>query len=553
MANATLPAPDLEVPVLIAGGSLVGLTTSLLLSSYGIENLVVERHSGTAIHPRAASFHQRTVEIFRHAGVQEEVEKAAARDFEQNGAIVAVESLCGKEFQYFYKSWNEGVEDLSITPRLFITQVSLEPVLREAAAARGAQHRFGTELTSFTQDADGVTATITARDTGASQTVRSKYLVAADGAHSKTREQLGIGLQGHGSSECITIYFRANMTEMIGDRNLSVIYVLNPNLLGFFRFSLDSQAGFLSIFSVNDPATGEKRDLIADLSDERCSEYVRIALGCAEDEPVEIDSVQRWEASATSAEHYSSGRVFLAGDAAHTMPPTGGWGGNTGVADAHNLAWKLATVLKGDAAPALLDSYDAERRPAGLMTMEQAYSIYAGRYAERATLDSKPLAEPRPAESIELGVVYRSAAIVDPKGQKVPESGECDVVDPRAPLTDVGARAPHIQVVRGGRTQSVHDLFEDSYVLLAGAEGDAWRDAANAVASRDSLPLRPYTVGPDSDVVDATNSFAQAYGIQPNGAVIVRPDGVVAWRSPASPGDMQQSVAEAMTALLQRH
>jgi hypothetical protein len=425
-------------------------------------------------------------------------------------------------------------------------------VLREAAAARGAQHRFGTELTSFTQDADGVTATITARDTGASQTVRSKYLVAADGAHSKTREQLGIGLQGHGSSECITIYFRANMTEMIGDRNLSVIYVLNPNLLGFFRFSLDSQAGFLSIFSVNDPATGEKRDLIADLSDERCSEYVRIALGCAEDEPVEIDSVQRWEASATSAEHYSSGRVFLAGDAAHTMPPTGGWGGNTGVADAHNLAWKLATVLKGEAAPALLDSYDAERRPAGLMTMEQAYSIYAGRYAERATLDSKPLAEPRPAESIELGVVYRSAAIVDPKGQKVPESGECDVVDPRAPLTDVGARAPHIEVVHDGRTQSLHDLFQDSYVLLAGADGEAWRDAANAVASRDSVPLRAYTVGPKSDVVDATNSFAEAYGIQSNGAVIVRPDGVVAWRSPASPGDAKQSVAEAMTALLQR-
>ena len=141
MSNATAPEADLEVPVLIAGGSLVGLTTSLLLSSYGIENLVVERHSGTAIHPRAASFHQRTVEIFRHAGVQDEVEKAAALDFEQNGAIVAVESLVGKELQYFYKSWNEGVEDLSITPRLFITQVSLEPVLRKAAAERGAQHR----------------------------------------------------------------------------------------------------------------------------------------------------------------------------------------------------------------------------------------------------------------------------------------------------------------------------------------------------------------------------------------------------------------------------
>lgn len=552
MSNETTPATELEVPVLIAGGSLVGLTTSLLLSSYGIENLVVERHSGTAIHPRAASFHQRTVEIFRHAGVQPEVEEAAALDFEQNGAIVAVESLCGKELQYFYKSWNEGVEDLSVTPRLFITQVSLEPVLAKAAAARGAQHRFGTELTSFTQDAEGVTATITSRATGDAQTVRAQYLVAADGAHSSTREQLGIALQGHGSSECITIYFRADMKEMIGDRNLSVIYVLNPNLLGFFRFSLDGQAGFLSIFSVNDPVTGEKRELIADLSDERCSEYVRIALGCADSTPIEIDSVQRWEASATSAEHYSSGRVFLAGDAAHTMPPTGGWGGNTGVADAHNLAWKLAMVLKGIAGPALLDSYDAERRPAGLMTMEQAYSIYAGRYAERATLDAKPLAEPRSAESIELGTVYRSAAIIDPKGQTVPASGECDVVDPRAALTDVGSRAPHVDVTRGGKPLSLHDLFEEGYVLLAGSQGDAWRDAAQAASMRNSLPLHPYTVGPHSDAVDASDSFAAAYGIEPDGAVIVRPDGVVAWRSPVAAGDPEQSVTVAMTALLQR-
>jgi 2-polyprenyl-6-methoxyphenol hydroxylase-like FAD-dependent oxidoreductase len=552
MSNDTAPEADLEVPVLIAGGSLVGLTTSLLLSSYGIDNLVVERHSGTAIHPRAASFHQRTVEIFRHAGVQAQVEEAAAKDFEQNGAIVAVESLCGKELQYFYKSWNEGVEDLSITPRLFITQVSLEPVLAKAAVDRGAEHRFGTELTSFAQDADGVTATITSRASGRSQTVRSQYLVAADGAHSSIRDQLGIAMQGHGSSECITIYFRADMKEMIGDRNLSVIYVLNPNLLGFFRFALDGQAGFLSIFSVNDPATGEKRDLIADLSDERCSEYVRIALGCADDVSVTIDSVQRWEASATSAERYSSGRVFLAGDAAHTMPPTGGWGGNTGVADAHNLAWKLAMVLKGVAGPALLESYDAERRPAGLMTMEQAYSIYAGRYAERATLDAKPLAEPRSAESIELGTVYRSAAVVDPAGQSVPESGECDVVDPRAPLTDVGSRAPHIEVSHGGRARSVHDLFEDAYVLLAGAEGDAWRDAAKTVAARDSLPLRPYTVGPKSDAVDSAGAFASAYGIESNGAVIVRPDGVVAWRSPAGAVDLQESVTGAMTALLQR-
>ena len=551
MPNATNKSADLEVPVLIVGGSLVGLTTSLLLSSYGISNLVMERHSSTAIHPRAASFHQRTMEIFRHAGVQPVVEAAAALDFEQNGAIVAVESLCGKELQYFYKSWNEGVEDLSITPRVFITQVGLEPVLRKAAAEQGADHRFGAELMTLEQDADGVTAKIKSRDTGNVQSVRSQYLVAADGAHSTTREQLGISMEGHGSSECITIYFRADMKEMIGDRNLSVIYVLNPNLLGFFRFSLDGQSGFLSIFSVTDAATGERRDLVADLSDERCSDYVRTALGCAGDVPIEIDSVQRWEASASSAERYSSGRVFLVGDAAHTMPPTGGWGGNTGVADAHNLAWKLAMVLKGVADPALLDSYDAERRPAGLMTMEQAYAIYAGRYAERATLDDKPLAVPRQAESIELGSVYRSRAVIDPKNQTVPDDGACEVVDPRSPLTDVGSRGPHVEVIQAGEKKSIHDLFTDSYVLLAGPKGGAWRDAANALAQKESLPLDAYIVGQNGDVTDTDQEFSKAYGLAPNGAVIVRPDGVVAWRSGNGPDDAASSVAHAIGLLLQ--
>lgn len=551
MPNAATEAADLEVPVLIVGGSLVGLTTSLLLSSYGISNLVVERHTSTAIHPRAASFHQRTMEIFRHAGVQPVVEAAAALDFEQNGAIVAVESLCGKELQYFYKSWNEGVEDLSITPRLFITQVGLEPVLRKAAADLGADHRFGAELISLEQDSDGVTAKIKSRDTRTVHSVRSEYLVAADGAHSATREQLGIAMEGHGSSECITIYFRADMKEMIGDRNLSVIYVLNPNLLGFFRFSLDGQSGFLSIFSVTDPETGERRDLVADLSDERCSDYVRTALGCAGDVPIEIDSVQRWEASASSAERYSSGRVFLVGDAAHAMPPTGGWGGNTGVADAHNLAWKLALVLKGVADPTLLDSYDAERRPAGLMTMEQAYAIYAGRYAERATLDDKPLATPRPAESIELGAVYRSSAVIDPRNQTVPEDGACAVVDPRSPLTDVGSRGPHVEVTHAGETKSIHDLFVDSYVLLAGSKGGSWRDAANALARERSLPITAYVVGPNEEVSDKGQDFSEAYGLASAGAVIVRPDGVVAWRTDEAPDDAERSVAQAVERLLQ--
>ena len=547
----TAVTTDQEVPVLIVGGSLVGLTTSLLLSTYGVPNLVVEKHRGTAIHPRAASFHQRTMEIFRHAGVQQVIEEAAAKEFVQNGAIVAVESLCGKELQYFYKSWNEGVEDLSETSRLFITQVGLEPVLQKAAADRGARHAYGTELVLLNQDADGVSAVVRERDGGATSTVRAQYLVAADGAHSSVREQLGIPMLGHGSSECITIYFKADMREMIGDRNLSVIYVINPNLLGFFRFSFDGQSGFLSIFSVTDPETGEKRDLVADLSDERCSQYVRTALGCPEDTPVEIENVQRWQASATSAERYSDGRVFLVGDAAHTMPPTGGWGGNTGIADAHNLAWKLAMVLNGSADPSLLDSYDAERRPAGLMTMEQAYAIYAGRYAERATSDTKPLATPRPAEEVELGSVYRSSAVLDPSGESVDPDREAATVHPREPLTDVGARAPHLTLDQGGSPVPVHDLFTDSFVLLAGAEGQRWVDAANAIADERHLPLQAFRVGEGGDLSSPGNAFEIAYGLDSSGAVIVRPDGIVAWRSSEQDNaDAEQSVERALSRLL---
>jgi 2-polyprenyl-6-methoxyphenol hydroxylase-like FAD-dependent oxidoreductase len=548
MSDTTVMS-DQDVPVLIVGGSLVGLTTSLLLSSYGIPNLVIDRHRGTAIHPRAASFHQRTMEIFRHAGVQQVVEEAAAKEFVQNGAIVAVESLSGKELQYFYKSWNEGVEDLSATSRLFITQIGLEPILRRAAADRGATHAYGMELVSLSQESAGVNAVVQPRGGGTPITIRAQYVGAADGAHSTVRDQLGIGMVGHGSSESITIYFKADMREMIGDRNLSVIYVINPNLLGFFRFSFDGRSGFLSIFSVTDPETGEKRDLVADLSDERCSQYVRTALGCSEDTPIEIENVQRWQASATSAERYSDGRVFLVGDAAHTMPPTGGWGGNTGIADAHNLAWKLAMVLKGAAEPSLLDSYDQERRPAGMMTMEQAYAIYAGRYAERATSDTTPLATPRPAEEVELGSVYRSSAVLDRSGEAVDPDREAATVNPREPLTEVGARAPHLTLDNGGSPLHIHDLFSNSFVLLAASEGQRWVDAASAIASDRSLPLEAFRIGDGGDFTVPDGAFEKAYGLHPAGAVIVRPDGIVAWRS-SEEADAQQAVEHAMTRLL---
>jgi 2-polyprenyl-6-methoxyphenol hydroxylase-like FAD-dependent oxidoreductase len=363
-----------RVPVLVVGGSLVGLSTSLLLASRDVPHLLVERHRGTAIHPRAASFHQRTMEIFRGAGLQDAVEAAAAKEFVQNGAIMAVESLGGKELRYFFRSYNAGVEHLSPTPRIFLTQVGLEPLLRQRAAELGADHRFGTELVSFEQDDEEVRCVLRPRDGGAEQTVAATYVVAADGAHSTVRERLGIEMTGRGRfADCVTIYFKADVRELIGQRNLSVVYVNHPALLGFFRFSITADAGFLAVFSTTRPDGTLDRQVGRDVSEPRCVDLVRNALG-APNLPVEIDNVQRWDATAGSAARYRAGRVFLAGDAAHVMPPTGGFGGNTGVADAHNLAWKLSMVLDGAAGPGLLDSYPAERAPIGALTVEQAYT-----------------------------------------------------------------------------------------------------------------------------------------------------------------------------------
>jgi 2-polyprenyl-6-methoxyphenol hydroxylase-like FAD-dependent oxidoreductase len=524
---------DHEVPVLIAGGSLVGLTTSLLLAARGVPHLLVEQHRGTAIHPRAASFHQGTMEVFRGVGMQEAVDAAAEREFVQNGAIIAVESLGGRELKYFYRSYNDGVEGLSPTSRLFITQIGLEPLLRDRARDLGAEHRFGTELVSFEQDDDGVTSVIRPRDRGAEQTVRSKYLIAADGARSPVRERLGLGMAGRGGfADCVTIYFKADVRAMLGDRNLSVVYVNHPELLGFFRFSITGDSGFLAVFATIGPDGSRDTNVGENTSPAECADLVRTALGAGPDLPVEIDNVQRWSAAAASAERFRDGRVFLAGDAAHVMPPTGGFGGNTGIADAHNLAWKLAMVHSGAAGEGLLDTYDAERRPVCRLTVEQAYTRYVMRVD--SSLPSDDLMDPLDDASIELGPIYR------------PATDEPPLEDPRNPTGRPGVRAPHLPLERNGEPISTHDLLGDGFVLLTGPDGRAWCDAAASVAASRGVPLKAHSVAATGPLVDKEDRFTDVYGIGPGGAVLVRPDRVVAWRTAEPADDPQGTIDDVM-------
>ncbi len=531
--------PDADVPVVIVGGSLVGLSTAVFLGAQGVPSLVVERHPGTAIHPRAALVSQRTVELFRALGLQGEIESAAAAEFVQNGAIMSVESLGGKELAWYFRSINEGVESLSPAPRLFVTQIGLEPILRKHAEAAGARLEYSTEALALDQDDDGVTVHLREREGGGERTVRARYVVAADGAKSPARERLGIGTQGHGTfSDSITIYFRADVNPLIGDRNLSVIYVFHPRLTGFFRFSLAGDAGFLVVNSTVDEHGVRSTSPGEDTSEDRCIEYVRRALGDP-DIHVEIENVQRWSSMADWAERLGDGRVFLAGDAAHVMPPTGGFGGNAGVHDADNLAWKLAAVLRGEAGPGLLVTDDAERRPVAELTVEQAYTRYGLRLDPGlGTDDLMPIVD---EATVELGYRYHSAAVV-------PEPDDDGTLweNPHEPTGRPGSRAPHLALANlPGGGSSTLDLVRRGFALLAGADGQAWCDAAEAAGAELGIAI-------ESRCMTDAPGFAELYGTGAAGAVLLRPDGFVAWRARSAAGDGGKVLAGALRQILAR-
>jgi putative polyketide hydroxylase len=535
--------PDIEVPVLIVGGSLVGMSAALLLGHHGVPALVVEHHRGTAVHPRAAMITQRTMEVFRTVGVEQVVMKKSDEQFVQDGAIMAVETLAGKELAWFIANLNEGVRDVSPSSRIFITQSLLEPLLKSRAEELGAQLHFATEMKSFEQDATGVTARIRERDTGKLSTVRARYMIAADGSHSRIRQQLGIRMLGRGVfSKSITIYFRGDVAPLLRGRNLSVMYVLNSTLSGFFRIEKPFTSGFLAVHWLGDPKN-PVTDVSKDLTNERALELLYAGLG-TRDIPITIENVMPWDATADTAERLQQGRIFLAGDAAHVMPPSGGFGGNTGVQDAHNIAWKLALVLNGDAGPDLLSTYDRERRPAAAFTVEQAYSRYVTRSAPY--LRSDDLQAIQNDLNIELGYCYHSQAVI-------PESPDDGVPheNPRESRGKPGTRAPHVLLERNGERISTLDLFGRNFALLAGSEGNPWRESGRAAAKQLGIGLDVCEIGKDG-LADPAGVFSSAYGMTRSGAVLVRPDGFVAWRSKDADGASPESLARVLTSLLSR-
>jgi 2-polyprenyl-6-methoxyphenol hydroxylase-like FAD-dependent oxidoreductase len=533
-----VPDERVDVPVAIIGGGLVGLSAAMFLAQHGVPSLTIERLRGGSPLPRAAHFHLRTLELFRAAGIDDEVRAQSEKEFLPEGAIIAMDTLSGRKLADIIPSLNVGVDDdLSPCRRLFVSQPGLEPILRARAERAGAHVLEGHDVVAAEQDDDGVTVTAADVDAGATRTIRAHYLVAAEGAHSAQREALGIPFDGRGVfSNSITIYFTADLAPQLLGKPLSVIYINNPTFGGFFRLDKHCQTGFLVVNTVGDASNPDIANAAADTSEARLVELVRAGAGVA-DLAVRIDGVARWRASSDVARRYFDGRIFLAGDAAHVMPPNGGFGGNTGIQDAHDIAWKLAYVLKDVAGPDLLATYEAERRPVGVLTVEQAYSRYVTRTATYlGATDFQPIA---PDLEVELGYVYRSGAIA-----ATPHDDGLTHADPRHTAARPGTRAPHVWIEGDGTPRSMLEIYGRDFVVVTGPGGEEWAAAVPVAAARfTGLPLLGH---------EADTAVAAAYALDGPGAVLVRPDGFVAWRAESPGPDPAGALTDALATALGR-
>jgi 2-polyprenyl-6-methoxyphenol hydroxylase-like FAD-dependent oxidoreductase len=544
--GAAIFASMTDVPVLIVGGGPVGLSASLFLSRQGIRSLLVERHPGTSILPKARGINARTMEIYRQFGVEQAIRDAGLAP-ERTGLIVWTESLAGKEVERRVPGrMSPANRAATAVPNCLCAQDDLEPVLRRFAEAEPlAELRFNTELIQAWQDADCVAAVLADRVSGTETLVRAQYLIAADGAQSRIRRMLGVRMIGHERVyDSVNILFNADLRPWTADRPAALYFVEQPDLRAtFLTINASDRWGFL-IHSLK-----HYNYTPADFTAERCVALIRKAVGVA-DLPVRVLGVSAWEASAVVADRYRDARIFLAGDAAHEMPPTGGFGMNTGVQDVHNLAWKLAAVLHGQADASLLDTYHAERQPTGLAitqaSLENSLSMGRTSRQESAKL---PRAAFLSEQGLIFGAAYESAAVIA-DGSPAPVLD--DPVTQYVPSARPGCRAPHVWLRRGGTQVSTVELFGPCFVVLTGARGGAWLDAAERLADSSHPPLVAHMIGGDGALVESDGSWADVYGVADDGAVLVRPDGHVAWRAASGVDAPAEALRAALEGVLGR-
>jgi 2,4-dichlorophenol 6-monooxygenase len=586
---------EYKVPVLIVGGGGAGLTASMLLSTYGVDSLLISRSPHTSKLPKAHVLNQRTMEIFTEVGVADAVYDRGTPP-ENMKATAWYAGLSGDHENYGrelgrLEVWGGGYTDpdyiaASACRTTNLPQIRLEPVLKAHAESLGrSEIRFNHELLSLEQDEGGVTARILDRANEEEYSVRADYLLGADGGRVVGAEA-GIGMSGpRDIMKLVSVHMGADLSERMGDDEVLIRWLVNPDFGGSWASGILVPMGpdhwgpkseewvFHMQYATDDPDA---------MQEEKVLERMRATLGIADFSP-RIFRISDWVMEGVIADRFRSGRVFLLGDAAHRHPPTGGLGLNSAVHDAYNLVWKIVAVLRGQAGDGLLDTYEAERKPVDQHNIDNAIANAMNHYkidealglspeksADENWAELRPLWDDLPTSrdkrhalncaigsqtiefrhhNVEFGYTYSSAAVVDDGSDPyVP----LDPVRLYEPSTKPGHPLPHAWVEREGERLPLGTLVHgDNFLLIAGEDGHPWVEAAEKLAAEHALPLRAARVGVlDSDFVDVRCAWLKNREISSTGAVLVRPDRYIAFRSMEAVDDPKAVLTGALNQIL---
>jgi 2,4-dichlorophenol 6-monooxygenase len=575
----------IETEVLIIGSGPAGSTTALLLSTYGIKNICVTKYRWLAETPRAHITNQRALEIFRDMGVEEDVKRLAVKQ-EWMGNTVFCTALAGEELGRI-QTWGTHPRRkadytlASPTTICDLPQNLLEPILFGAACERGTRPRFDFEYLSHEQDSEGVTTTVRDRLSGEEVKIRSKYLVGADGGRSKVAEDIDLPFEGKmGVGGSMNIVFEADLSKYVAHRPSVLYWVLQPGSniggigMGLVRM-VRPWNEWLIVWGYDINAEPPK------MTDELATEIAHKLIG-DDTIPIKIKSYSIWTVNNMYATALSKGRVFCMGDAVHRHPPSNGLGSNTSVQDAYNLAWKLAAVLRGQAEPALLESYNAERAPIAKQIVTRANQSISEfgpifealgllnttdpeimREHMAARKDNNPTAAAQRealrkaiafkdyefnCHGVELNQRYVSDAIV-PDG--APDTGfSRDHELYYQPTTRPGAHLPHVWLQKSGYDISTLDIAgHGKFSLFTGIGGEAWVTAAQNIAAARNLPITIALIGPDREYEDLHGEWANIREIDEAGAVLARPDMQIAFRAKHAAASVQDAEARLTAAL----
>jgi len=556
---------------------------ALALATYGVRAHMVSRWNWLADTPRAHITNQRTMEVFRDLGISDEIARYAT-PWEAMGDMPFTESLAGPELVRL-RAWGTGDDRVgdyiqaSPCGMADVIQPKLEPILLKAAAERGASFSFNTEYLSHEQDDDGVTVQLRDRITKRDYSIRARYLFGADGARSLVAEQIGLPIQGH-MARAGTVYvsFQADLSRHMQARKSILNWIVSADAsfgeigLGLLR-AVQPWTHWIAGWGF-DISKGEP-----DLSDETIRHKISVLIGDNTVEPI-IQRAAIWYVNQAYATEYARGRVFCGGDAVHRHPPSSGLGMNTCVQDAFNLAWKLAFVVKGHAGPALLQTYNDERAPVGkqvVLRANQSRLDYAplnacfrvpgadnpvkagierfrsptpeGEAARLAVAKALDLKNSEfNAQGTEMNQRYESSAVL-PDTTMSPAPAPLDTQLHCHATTRPGAKIPHAWLANRNHDRiSTLDLVgHGAFTLITGLTGTVW---AAAAANLNAAYLRTVVIG-SPEAQDVYCAWQNIREIDESGALLVRPDGVVAWRQKSAAATVAEA-AQALTEALHR-